>query len=116
MKPPTHVRIGPYRYRVELADLGDMADPEDEREDNGFGEYAPEVETIRLNKNQRPDSLADTLLHEVLHAVLGYTGAQEMLKTFNDSAEEFVVSALTGELLNVLRRNPSLVSFLTSKG
>lgn len=52
--------------------------------------------------------LRDTMLHEVLHTCTRMVGLDEEL---GDKTEEQVVARLTA-LLDVLRRNPKLVSFL----
>lgn len=54
-----------------------------------------------------PDQERDTILHEVLHGLLG------MLNVIpKNKAEERVVMTLAPILLDTLRRNPALVTYL----
>lgn len=59
------------------------------------------------------DSARDTLLHEVLHAVIGVSTME--LYHAEDNLEEKVVGQLAPLLLAVLRDNPELVAALISR-
>lgn len=54
------------------------------------------------------DQVRDTVLHEVLHAIVGLTGLGETL----GEDEESVVGRLSIHLLDTLRRNPKLANYL----
>lgn len=56
---------------------------------------------------QSPDQLRDTVLHEVVHAVV------ELNKLEGTEVDERLVSVLSTHLLDTLRRNPELVVYLT---
>ena len=61
-----------------------------------------------LRPDQGADQKADTLLHEVLHAIW----EQTPLRSRESDEQEEVVVALAAPLLDTLRRNPRLVEYL----
>ena len=67
---------------------------------------------IKLRAKQAPSCKRDTLLHEVLHAIIFCSG---MVKTedLSHEAEERLVRQLSPWILALLRDNPQLVSYLT---
>jgi hypothetical protein len=95
---PKVVQVGPYTYKVVLL-AKEMSEL--------YGETDSREQAIRLHPDQARDSMADTLLHEVLHAVWHCSGLHD--GKYN---EEQVVRGLTTWLLLVLRDNPELVSYL----
>lgn len=60
-----------------------------------------------VSDNLAPDQERDTLLHEVLHALIGI-----VRPSFSDRVEEEFVQLLTPLLLDALRRNPGFVAYL----
>jgi len=62
---------------------------------------------LMVNPNMPPDQIADTLLHEMLHAIW-YT----VQAGLDEDEQERVVGSIASTLLDTLRRNPSLVAFL----
>lgn len=106
---PGAVQIGPLRYRVitdKVAVAKMQADASNPRcmghQDSGF-------QTITIDPSTAPDTQAETLLHEVLHAIWGVTG---MSNHPVDKHDEYVITALAPALLDCLRRNPELVKAL----
>lgn len=65
-------------------------------------------ERIVLHPDQGPSQLRDTLLHEVLHCVASVAGGL-------GEDEEAIVAQLSRTLLDTLRRNPGLVTFLLAE-
>jgi hypothetical protein len=109
VKPPHVIIVGPYRYSVEtdaaavleLLAAGDHAD------------CNHRMQRIRLDLGQAPGMARDSLLHEVLHACNNASGLNADL---NDDQEESLVRRTATVLLEVLRRNPRLVAYLTEGG
>lgn len=101
MSIPSHVLVGPYLYKVTV----------EERQSSGddlFGECDVHTQTVYLSPGQARDSMADSLLHEVLHAIWAASGLHD--GRYN---EEQCVRGITTWLLLVLRDNPELVTYLT---
>jgi hypothetical protein len=108
-KPPAELELGPHRYRIDASDeTGQLLHGEDAR-----GDSRPDQLLIRLNLQIPHTSAAETLLHETLHAAWDQTS---LGLVHDDDAEEVVVKALAPLLLDLLRRNPKLVAYLTASG
>jgi hypothetical protein len=103
-KPPEILHVGPYRYTVTLKDKIKSGGVDRIR----LGETHRPKGTIKLNRNQSEDQLRDTMWHETMHAVFEHMQLNPAL----EEEEEKIVSALATGTLDVLRRNPELVSYL----
>ena len=97
------IQVGPYKYRIVANDrvlaLDSLA-----------GRCDPNRLEIHLDRNTAPGVQRETLLHELIHAVMDLAGLSQELA---DEAEEMYVRRISPVLLDVLRRNPKLVQFLT---
>jgi hypothetical protein len=67
-----------------------------------YGECWPEDGLIIINSELRGSVAAETVLHEVMHILCEFTGANNL---FQRGKEEAVVQALSNGLADVLRRN-----------
>lgn len=111
--PPDVIHVGPHPYRV-VCEQGAMAKARVEANDVSLiGCHDGGAITITVDPDLPPSQLADTLLHEVLHAVLAHTAADSTLTSHSEGLDEYIVRAVTPLLLDVLQRNPGLVEFLT---
>lgn len=106
---PSYVDIGPYRLKIELVDdpgqyLKIPAGPDVDM----FGCFRLIHETIYVCKHLKPVSMADTLLHEILHAVwtVGTGSSGGALE------EEEVVSMMSTLMLDVIKKNPQLIKYI----
>jgi hypothetical protein len=106
MKPPKTVRIGPAKWKIRLADLPEL--------DDKLGLTMSRHSTIVIHENQSAAAMRDTVVHEILHAVLVDAGISIALGIDHDD-EERMVRLLAPALLGVFfRDNPQLVTFLTA--
>jgi hypothetical protein len=101
---PERIVIGPHTYRVEL-DTG--AACRSNRNPDAMGCSDPRALVMTLAADLAPSQLADTLLHEVMHAV--YTNAGQPAA---EGSEEAFIGAVASGLLDTLRRNPDLAKLL----
>lgn len=108
MKPPSSIVVGPYTYSVVLDEAAiHRASFEAGSPVSGNTEEA--AQRIALDPNLAADALAECLVHELVHvlilqAPLGLTREED----------ERLAHAFGYSLLDVLRRNPELVTFLTT--
>lgn len=109
MTTPTSVRVGPYRYTVKV-DADRIKELEKESDTDLYGITTHGLLEIVLQPAVADMVLRETLLHEVLHAVLFNTGLADRM---TDKAEEHLVRALSPALFSLLRDNPDLVQYLT---
>lgn len=111
MEPPTKIQVGPYAYDVDISPEAGARAKVGEQNAHTVGNCDHSNQRINIDSEQGPDQLADTVLHEVLHAVWSTTGLH-----LGPAAkhEELAVGALSTLLLDTLRRNPALVSYLVN--
>jgi hypothetical protein len=95
---PSPVSIGGVPHSISLADT---------LPDDQVGQIIFRQNAITLLADQSPAEMRDTLLHEVMHAVVRFVG-------LDLDENERVTAALTSTLLMVLRANPALVAYLTA--
>ncbi len=106
---PDHVDIGPHRYTIVCDEAAiDKAGRESQAELLGHCEHR--TTTIILRPDQSASMLADSVLHEVLHAITSVTGIANDLGHDDDEA---MVNRLSPALLDALQRNPTLTAYLT---
>ena len=71
MKPPSQIRILNRLWAVKYLD---ESIPDSH---NAWGWCDPGTQTIHLVRNQKPDCMADTMLHEIIHAIFDSLGMQQ---------------------------------------
>ena len=108
---PSTVQIGPLRFRV-IADKEELRAVRQQYfiSDETVGLMHGLTQRILLDPDVAPDEIADTLLHEVLHACFHTSRAG-----LGEKREEKAVRAVCTLLLDTLRRNPELVAFLLNE-
>lgn len=102
-KVPQHVIVGPHRYRIVMVPDGVLDDA------GRHGQCSAHRLVIAVDQGQAPSQAADTILHELVHAMLATLD-------LSDEDEERVALALGPALLLLLRSNPDLVDYLTIDG
>lgn len=102
MKPPKVVYVGTFDYDVRLTkDLSSSI----------LGETDTDNDLILIRKDQSKANLRDTLIHELLHAVLFAGGISKALDFDHDKEEKLVV--LLSPWINALiQDNPELIDYL----
>jgi len=105
VKPPKQLKIGASVWTVavvkDLADTGggDL-----------YGRSSPKSVSIEMSATQDDQQMRDTLLHEVMHAIVSNI---PLFK--NAGVEERVLRSLTPWLLAVLRENKNFTDYLVEK-
>lgn len=83
-----------------------------------LGTTVVDEQVVVIRSKQGEYQLRDTVLHEVLHAILNMTAQRDRFKP-NDAhekhPEEPVVAAIATALLGVLNANPNLVDWLVDR-
>jgi hypothetical protein len=102
-KPPAAVRLIGQRFAIESVAANTLA-----KSQVGLTNVAKQ--RIALSDGMAPDQTRDTLLHEILHALIRMLGL-----IASDAKEERVVIALAPALLDALRANPGLVAYLVAE-
>lgn len=108
---PHFVQVGPFRYTV-IVDEATVDRMSIETESILAGHIDHELCRILVAPGLSEDVKVETLLHEVLHAVLRLVGLDVEFEAKDDDMTEAVVNRLAPALLDLFRRNASLVETL----
>lgn len=106
---PVAITVGPHCYAVVLDEAALIALAANEAE-LILGNCDTKACVITLDPSAAKSQVRETLIHEVLHAVTALTAIAGDL----GEVEESVVTRLAPALLEVLRKNPDLVDYLTA--
>jgi hypothetical protein len=99
MDIPRYLKVGPFNYTVELHD--GYWNKDDIRV---YGEVDERSATIHLDVDASPEVIRDSIVHEVIHAIL----------LMYDRDDEDLVRLLAPMLLQIMRDNPKLMLALTT--
>lgn len=107
---PGQIRVGPFIYRVSTEDGAAETAKRRERiteDDVLLGHFDYMTGIIWLRKGLPGQAAAETLLHEVMHALGQLSGVSNSKLT-----EEEFIGHMTPNLTGVLADNPKLVSYI----
>jgi hypothetical protein len=112
---PATVTIGHLRYRIDV-DRAAIDKASVKARCTLAGVSNSSEQRIALHPDNAPDYQAETLLHELLHQCLRVSGCDpdQDAKVNLEDVEERAVRSMSGPLLDLLRRNPDLVVYLTT--
>lgn len=110
---PTSVKVGYATYAIEWLDDDEWYV---QRQDDDWGGVTIHEEMrilIRVAERRAEDSMRETLLHEITHAVWAVR-ALNQYPTPEDmnNLEEYIIHSQTGGLLGALSDNPGVVAYL----
>jgi hypothetical protein len=102
------IRIGYEDVKLDLVD-----NIPSDNGDHVFGEFDSIKNSIVLDKKQTPRSLANCLLHEVIHAVIYQSGLNSNGNCLsNEKDEELAVNAISNQLSQVIRDNKWFLPYI----
>lgn len=105
---PDTIQVGPWRCTV-VVDLAAITAACADHKMDLDGQFDSRNLTITVRPDLPPDMEAETVTHELLHALTAMTGINSDLDA---DAEEALVTRLSPALLDTLRRNPDLTRYL----
>ena len=109
MKPPKTVKVGALTYALIIDDEA-IGKRSLEQEESLLGYCDIPGQTVTVKKSQGPDSLALTIVHETFgHALIDAAGLGRL---FDGNAEEDFCRAIEAPLLELLRNNAALITYL----
>ena len=111
MKRPVNVRVGVHTYRL-VFDRDAMNAASAEHGDRLLGRCDTEALVIVADDRQAGSQLAETLVHEVLHACFDLIGATEDVSS---DVEERLVRRLAPVVAGVVADNPKLVGWVQTQ-
>lgn len=98
---PASVRVGAYDFAIVAAPTHDLG--------NALGDFVLGARRIRLQDDLAGALLADTLLHEITHAIWNVGGLS------GEAAEEQVAQVMGAYWAQVYRDNPKLIAWLADQ-
>ena len=107
---PKHIQVLYNRYKVKTK--RELRDGDGEKL---VGLILHDDSIIWIEECQAAGPMAETVLHEVLHACWDKT-TLSLLPSTDSDVEEMIVKSLTPVLLDTLQRNPELVDYLLEGG
>ena len=99
---PASVKVGPWVYRIEAWHTHYA------NSRGRYGECEHQTRTIRVDASYGPIQTAQTLMHELMHAVCGAWHVHDA------DDEERTVTALSTGLTSVLVDNPGLLGWFAA--
>lgn len=96
---PKKLKIGCFQFRIEVTDA------EDSESDGEFGHMNPINQKIRLRPGMTAQNLADTFIHEVLHAIHWHASLHD-----GSIEEEFTLLSAHG-LCSLWQDNPKQMAW-----
>lgn len=110
---PKHLSVGTRRYRLTIDQTVLNAEAVRIGARDGLYGLTNNVEmVIYLDPESGPQRERDNVVHELLHALMDYTGLD---KTLGEVDEEEVALRLAPVLIDLLRTNRKLVDYLTGE-
>ena len=102
------------KIRVNYEDVKiNLISPTNDNDNHCFGEYDSVKNSIELDKTQSPRSLANSLLHEVLHASVYHSGLNSEGNCLAlEKDEELVVNNLSNTLTQIIRDNKWFLPYI----
>lgn len=112
VRPPRSLTIGPFKITI---DTSKKAQERVDRDSDGplYGMWDGRQASILLSSRAADTIIKETLLHEMLHAIFELSGASSVHIKDSDT-EEGIIRSATPMLLDTLKRNPRIVSYLLS--
>ncbi len=106
MRPPSKVKIGPHWVKIEFLSSV-LVD-----EEVVFGSYTSTSSLIQIHSGRPSSMQADTLLHEILHAI-HYIGLAISMSNDDLTIKEETLTTLTATCLcQVMKDNPKVISWI----
>ena len=103
LEPPSQVQIGPFTWRIDFVD--------EINEGRRYGDTNEMQLRIRVATNVPLQQQQDTLVHELLHAIIVTSGASATWKNADD-LDEIVVATCSSLLWQVIRDHPDVCAWL----
>jgi hypothetical protein len=106
-------KLIPKKIKVSFADIDVKFVKDPEFDEDNFGEFCPTDNLIKLSLNATPQDMANTLLHELVHAAVWYGGLRDDgFPLEKEKDEEHVVNVLTNQLCQIMKDNPKILTIL----
>lgn len=101
------------KIKISFADVDIETSDDTKFAEENFGEYDSRNNKITISTNSTDRDIANTLLHEIVHASVWYGGLKDDGAALEDDKhEEHVVNVLTNQLCQIFRDNPKILTII----
>ena len=107
------LKLLPKKIKISFADVDIQTSDDTKFAEENFGEYDSRNNKITISTNSTDRDIANTLLHEIVHASVWYGGLKDDGAALEDDKhEEHVVNVLTNQLCQIFRDNPKILTII----
>jgi hypothetical protein len=107
------LKLLPKKIKISFADVDIETSDDTKFAEENFGEYDSRNNKITISTNSTDRDIANTLLHEIVHASVWYGGLKDDGAALEDDKhEEHVVNVLTNQLCQIFRDNPKILTII----
>ena len=107
------LKLLPKKIKISFADVDIETYDDTKFAEENFGEYDSRNNKITISTNSTDRDIANTLLHEIVHASVWYGGLKDDGAALEDDKhEEHVVNVLTNQLCQIFRDNPKILTII----
>ena len=107
------LKLLPKKIKISFADVDIETSDDTKFAEENFGEYDSRNNKITISTNSTDRDIANTLLHEIVHASVWYGGLKDDGAALEDDKhEEHVVNILTNQLCQIFRDNPKILTII----
>jgi hypothetical protein len=107
------LKLLPKKIKISFADVDIETSDDTKFAEENFGEYDSRNNKITISSNSTDRDIANTLLHEIVHASVWYGGLKDDGAALEDDKhEEHVVNVLTNQLCQIFRDNPKILTII----
>jgi hypothetical protein len=107
------LKLLPKKIKISFADVDIETSDDTKFTEENFGEYDSRNNKITISTNSTDRDIANTLLHEIVHASVWYGGLKDDGAALEDDKhEEHVVNVLTNQLCQIFRDNPKILTII----
>ena len=107
------LKLLPKKIKISFSDVAVGTSSDSKFTEENFGEYDSRNNKITIATNTSDRDLANTLLHELIHASVWYGGLKdEGAALEDDKHEEHVVNVITNQLCQIFRDNPKVLTLI----
>jgi hypothetical protein len=107
------LKLLPKKIKISFADVDIETSDDAKFAEENFGEYDSRNNKITISSSSTDRDIANTLLHEIVHASVWYGGLKDDGAALEDDKhEEHVVNVLTNQLCQIFRDNPKILTII----
>ena len=107
------LKLLPKKIKISFADVDIETSDDTKFAEENFGEYDSRNNRITISSNSTDRDIANTLLHEIVHACVWYGGLKDDGAALEDDKhEEHVVNVITNQLCQIFRDNPKILTII----